>query len=94
MPDCPVPSRPSLPDSPLLHHLVSQFTVIKAQAQMIQRRMHDLDPAADAESVNASQERAFMAIDLAIDQAMTQLLIAARGGRMPLEPLEKKDDAA
>ncbi len=91
----PVPSAPSpppMPDSPLLHHLVTQFTVIKAQAQMIRRRMNE--PEAPTDSLSASQERAFIAIDLAVDQAMTQLLIAARGNRMPLDPLQTSDDAA
>lgn len=88
MTDAPAPSPPSLPDSPLLYHLVSQLTVIKAQAQMIRRSMDD------AEVMDDSQERAFMAIDSAVDRAMTQLLIAARNGRMPLEPLETDEDAA
>jgi hypothetical protein len=92
MPDAPAPSHPSIPDSPLLHHLVSQLTVIKAQAQMIRRRMDEPDP--ESGMVDVVQARAFNAIDLAVDQAMAQLLIAGRGGRMPLEPLDADDDAA
>lgn len=79
-------SRSAEPDSPLLRHLISQLTVIKAQAQMIGRRTR-LSNADEA--YLAEQERSIDAIEKAVARAMAQLVSAGERGRMPPEPLER-----
>jgi hypothetical protein len=95
MPDAPAPAHASSPDSPLLSHLVSQLTVIKAHAQLVRRRIHQ--PGANEAhlaSEAAAQERSLAAIDKAVELAMFQLIGAGERGRMPIEPLVESDDAA
>lgn len=88
MQDAPAPSTLTPPDSPLLAHLLAQLTVIKAQTQMIRRRInapHGDDGYLVAQA--AAQARSLDAIERAVSLAMTQLIGARELGRMPPEPL-------
>jgi hypothetical protein len=93
MPDAATPSHSSSTESPLFSHLVSQLTVIGAQAQLIRRRIHlpGTDEAQLAVQV-AAQERSLVAIEKAVALAMTQLIGASELGQMPLHPLVEADD--